>query len=178
MMYAALLRGINVGGNKMVPMAELRDLAVRLGFTEPRTLLQSGNLVFEGRTQTTSKVEQILEQATKKHFGFDVTYIVRTAAEWNAVIAANPFPAEAKTDPAHLLVKFDREAPTSAAVKALQASIVGRERVGVVGREWYVVYPDGVGTSKLATTKEGRVFAASGTARNWNTVLKIGAVLG
>lgn len=176
-MYAALLRGINVGGNKMIAMAELRAMVAKLGLANPVTLLQSGNLVFEAKSQATARLETLLEAETKKQLGVETTYFVRTAIEWREIIDANPFPAEAKNDPAHLLVKLDRVPPTPAAVKVLVASIVGRERVRVVGREWYVVYPDGVGASKLTTTKEGRIFGANGTSRNWNTTLKIAAAL-
>ena len=177
MKYAALLRGINVGGNKMITMADLRDMVIEIGLKGPVTLLQSGNLVFEAKSQPTVKLETLLEAETKKRLGVETTYFVRTAVEWQLVIDANPFPAEAKRDPSHLLVKFDRVPPAAASVKSLIGSIVGREQVRVVGREWYVTYPDGIGTSKLTTTKEGRAFAASGTARNWNTILKVAAAL-
>lgn len=177
MKYAALLRGINVGGNKMIAMSDLRDLVARLGFGDPRTLLQSGNLVFESKARPTAKLEQILETATKKQLGVETVYFVRTADEWRRTIDANPFPAEAKSDPARLIVLFCREATTPASVKAVQSAIVGREVIRGVGREAFVVYPDGMGRSKLTNTILDRGLKTSCTARNWNTVLKIAAAL-
>ena len=102
---------------------------------------------------------------------------VRDASEWAAVIAANPFGAEAKADPGHLLVTFYREPPDQAKVALLQSSIAGRERVAVDGRHLYMTFPDGVGNSK-ATILVDRTLGVKGTARNWNTVLKLSAVVG
>lgn len=176
MRYAALLRGINVGGNKKVSMAELRDFTATLGLEDPRTLLQSGNLIFES-TATATKLESMLEVETRKHVGVDTKYFVRTATEWWSAIDANPFPNQAKRDPSHLVVMFLRNTPTPSAVKALQAAIVGRETVRVVGRQAYLVYPNGIGESKLTVPLIEKVLGTSGTGRNWNTVGKIGALL-
>lgn len=161
----------------MVPMAALRELAAGLGLGDPRTLLQSGNLVFDSRVTSAARLEQLLEKETAARLGVETTYFVRTAAEWREAIAANPFPAEAKSDPSHLLVVFCRVAPLAAAVKTLQAAIVGRERVLTSGREAFVVYPDGVGVSKLTPAMTERAFTTKCTARNWNTVMKIAAAL-
>jgi uncharacterized protein (DUF1697 family) len=175
MRYAALLRGVNVGG-KMVSMAALRDLAAKLGLDDPRTLLQSGNLVFGSRAGA-AKLESLLEAETKKRLGVETRYLLRTAEEWKALVAANPYPAAAKTDPAHLAVLFLRDAPTAKQVELLQAAIVGRETVRAAGKQAYIVYPDGMGESKLSLPKIEKALATTGTARNWNTVLKIGALL-
>jgi uncharacterized protein (DUF1697 family) len=176
MRYAALLRGINVGGNKTVSMAELRDLAAALGLDDPRTLLQSGNLVFGSRTAP-QKLESMLEAETKKRFGLDTRYFLRTAAEWQSAIDANPFRDEALRDPSRLVVVFLREAAAPKSVKALQAAIVGRETVRAVGRQAYLVYPDGLGTSKVTLPMIEKALGAKGTGRNWNTVMKINALL-
>src|SRR5258706_11887701 len=93
----ALLRGINVGGNKMVAMSDLRALAARLGLRDARTLLQSGNLVFRSEKQP-AQLEALLEK------NLQAAVFVRTAAEWAKIVARNPFPAEAKSDPGHLIV--------------------------------------------------------------------------
>ncbi len=148
-MYVALLRGINVGGHKKVPMAELRELAGELGLDGARTLLQSGNLVFRGPKQPADTLERRLAKATAERFGFPVEFIVRTGGEWDALIDANPFVPEATRDPAHLHAMCLRATPTAAQVTALQAGIVGPEVVRAVGRELYLVYPAGAGTSKL-----------------------------
>ena len=90
--YVALLRGINVGGNKVVAMSDLRALAAAEGFAEATTLLQSGNLVFHGAKRATGPIERALEAAAKKRLGLDIDFVVRSVAEWDAIVAGNPFP--------------------------------------------------------------------------------------
>jgi uncharacterized protein (DUF1697 family) len=175
--YVALLRGINVGGNKKVPMAELRAMTEELGFTDVKTLLQSGNLVFTTKSLAPRKLEQQLESATHEVIGVECSYLVRTAAEWTALIDANPYDAMAKSDPSHLVVHFCRESPDSAAVKRLLTEARGEEELTVIGRELFIRYPDGIGESKLALALSKNRLGTIGSARNWNTVLKIAAVL-
>jgi uncharacterized protein (DUF1697 family) len=90
--YIGLLRGINVGGNKMVAMADLRALIAGLGFADVTTLLQSGNVVFRGPASATADLERTLEAALEKRLGMRVEFHVRTGAEWHRVVAGNPFP--------------------------------------------------------------------------------------
>jgi uncharacterized protein (DUF1697 family) len=173
--YVGLLRGINVGGNKMVAMAELREMVTALGFGDVKTLLQSGNIVFRGPARATAKLESQLEAALEKRFGMHVDFHVRTADEWRAIVDANPFHVEAKKDPGHLLVTCFKAPLDTANVKALRAAIPGRETLHADGRQLYMVFPDGVGTSKAPALADKKL-GARGTARNWNTVLKLAAL--
>jgi len=175
--YAALLRGINVGGNKKVPMADLRAMTAKLGFDDPKTLLQSGNLVFSAKSQPMAKLEALLEAATKKHIGVECSYLLRSADEWAKIVAANPFRAEAKADPAHLAVTFCRETPSAGALQALRSEIRGKEDFTAAGRELFVWFPDGMGTSRLAIALSKNRLGTICTARNWNTVTKVSALL-
>jgi uncharacterized protein (DUF1697 family) len=104
--HIAFLRGINVGGRNAVPMADLRDMVGGLGFTGAKTLLQSGNLVFTAASKSASALEKQLEQETEKRFGVAADYVIRSEKELAQVVAANPFPKEAKADPSHLVVMF------------------------------------------------------------------------
>jgi uncharacterized protein (DUF1697 family) len=174
--FVAVLRAINLGAHNRIAMADLRAMCETIGLANPKTLLLSGNVVFESRTASIEKLERLLEDASTKHLGVTTDYFVRSAVEWQAIIAGNPFPAEAKSDPGHLLMMCLREAPGAPAVKALQAAIKGRERVRVTGKDAYFVYPDGVGTSKLTITIIEKMLGTRGTARNWNTVLKLGGL--
>ena len=178
MKYAALLRGINVGGNKKVPMADLRAMTAKIGFDDPQTLLQSGNLVFSAKSQPAARLEQLFEAATKKHIGVECSYLLRTADEWARLMAANPFPRAAKSDPAHLVVTFCREAPDADALKKLRAEARGAEDFKAVGRELFVWYPEGMGTSRLAIALSKNKLGTICTARNWNTVVKVGVLRG
>jgi uncharacterized protein (DUF1697 family) len=171
--YAALLRGINVGGNRMVAMADLRSLVTKLGFSDVRTLLQSGNVVFRDRARPTPQIERLLEAEAAKRLGLQTDFVVRTSVEWQSIIAANPFQQEAESAPARLLVLLFKKAPTPAAVQAFKKGIVGPEIVHAAGRELYIVCPNGVGKARL----KGAVLGVPGTGRNWNTVLKLAAAL-
>jgi uncharacterized protein (DUF1697 family) len=174
--HVALLRGINVGGRGLIAMADLRALFEALGFADVKTLLQSGNVVFRGGRKSSAALERLLEVESEKRLNLTIDYLVRTAAEWESVVAGNPFPVEAKRDPSHLLVLFMKEAPDAKSVDALRAAITGPEILRAEGKQVYVVYPAGIGTSKLTSNLIERKLACRGTGRNWNTVLKLAAL--
>lgn len=172
MSWIAVLRAVNVGGRK-VDMRALRDMATALGLNQPRTLLQSGNLVFDDQGRTAAELEALLEAASAGKLGLAVEFMVRSGDEWAAMAAANPFPEEAERDPGHLLALV-LKAPVSAnTVAGLQAAIAGREVVRGEGTAVYAYYPDGIGTSKLTNTVIERKLGTRATGRNWNTVLKL-----
>jgi uncharacterized protein (DUF1697 family) len=171
--HIALLRAVNLAGINKVGMADLRDMLAGLGFDDAQTLLQSGNVVFSCGNTTTASLEQTLERAAVKQLGVDTAFFVRTAKEWQAIIDANPFPREAKNDPSHLLAVILKDDVSAANVTALQKAIVGSEVVRAKGRCAYVVYPDGIGRSKLTSALIEKKLGTRGTGRNWNTVLKL-----
>jgi len=173
MTYIALLRGINVGGRNQIAMSDLRSLLTTLGLSNAQSLLQSGNLVFEGGRKTCAELEQLLEAETGKQLNVRADYLVRTATEWAQIVAANPFHDSAKNDPSHLIVMFLKKAPAADDVANLQAAIKGPEVVHVEGRHAYIAYPAGIGNSKLTTTLIEAKLDSRGTGRNWNTVLKL-----
>ena len=177
MKHVALLRAVNLAGLNKVGMADLRALLVSLGFDGVRTLLNSGNVVFSCGNKSTTALEQTLQKATAKRLGVQTDFFVRTAKEWGAIVDANPFPREAKEDPGHLLAIIVKDEIAAADVTALQAAIVGREVVRAKGRCLYVVYPDGIGRSKLTNAIFEKHIRTRGTARNWNTVLKLAALV-
>jgi uncharacterized protein (DUF1697 family) len=172
--HIALLRAINVAGKNTVSMAGLRDLFAGLGFTNVQTLLQSGNVVFESEDESDAELERLLENETETRLGLRTDYLVRSAAEWQDIIAANPFPEKAKRDPGHLLLVALKKRPEAGDVEALRVAISGPERIAAAGRELYVVYPEGVGRSKLTNVLIEKKLGSRGTGRNWNTVLKLG----
>jgi uncharacterized protein (DUF1697 family) len=174
--YIALLRAINVGGRKQVAMADLRDFLTQLGFRDGRSLLQSGNLVFRSDTRSGAALERRLETESAKRLSLETDFFVRSAAEWQTIVAGNPFPEEAERDPGHLVVMCLKDPPGARDVKALQDAIPGREAVRADGRTAYVVYPDGIGRSRLTTALLEKKLGTRGTGRNWNTVLKLAAL--
>lgn len=171
--YVALLRGINVGGKMMVAMTDLRALVTELGFSDVRSLLQSGNLAFRSGFRSPASIEKLLETEAEKRLGLRTFFLVRTAAEWDEVVLHNPYPDAAERDPGHLVAMVLRDAPNAAQVAALRAAIKGPEIVEAVGRILYMIYPDGSGSSRLTIDLVERRLETRGTGRNWNTVLKL-----
>ena len=173
----ALLRAVNVGGIK-VSMADLKALLVDLGFENVRTLLNSGNVVFSGKSKTEAKLEELLETEFAKRGGRATEFFVRTAEEWKSIIARNPMTNEARRDPGHLLLVVLKREPSDQEVDALRAAIVGPEVVKAAGKQAYIYYPAGVGQSKLTAKLIEKKLGSPGTGRNWNTVLKLAAMVG
>jgi uncharacterized protein (DUF1697 family) len=174
--HIALLRAVNLGGSTQVAMADLRSLLTRLELADPQTLLQSGNVVFRSDGRKPADLERLLEAETAKRLKLKTDFFVRSAKEWQAIIARNPFPTEAKRDPGRLVVMCMKDAPHSDNVKMLQAAITGPEVARIEGREAYIVFPAGIGRSRLTHVLTEKKLGTRGTSRNWNTVLKIGAL--
>lgn len=174
----ALLRGINVGGNRKVPMAELRGCVEAAGHSRVATLLNSGNVVLtlrdgaDGRgVDVHASLAAEVTDGLRARLGFDVAVVVRTRAEIDAVIAANPFPEAAHDDPAHLVVMF--YATPVSVDPAFDAAAYGRERAVWAGSDAYLHYPDDIGHSKLTPVVLTRATGQAGTGRNWRTVLAL-----
>jgi uncharacterized protein (DUF1697 family) len=175
--HVALLRAVNVGGHNTIGMTDLRASFAGIGFHGARTLLQSGNVVFDGGGRDSAALETLLEAEMEKRFRVRVDSMVRTAKEWNAIVARNPFGDEARREPGRLVVLFMKQAPRAGAELALRAAIKGPERARVAGRHAYIVYPAGIGRSKLTPALLERELGVRGTGRNWNTILKLRALL-
>ena len=178
MTYIGLLRGVNLGPTRKLLMADLRGLLTDMGFADARTLLQSGNIVFNCSSRSAASLEQRLDAETAKRFKLETIYYLRTPDEWSAIVRGNPFKAEAESDPSRLHVACFRDPVTAAKVKALAAVIPGRESVKGSGRDLYFFYPDGMGQSKLTPSLIDRTLGQRGTMRNWNTVRKLHALAG
>ena len=175
----ALLRAVNVGGTGKLAMADLRAFFGELGFPEAKTVVQTGNVVFQSGIAPAT-LEKKFETEAGKRLGLKSDFMLRSAAEWRRIVRANPFAAFAETDPASMVVAFAKAAPTKDASSALEAATQDLpEELKVVGREIYVKYPNGQGRSKLDLAKlERKHPSIRATARNWNTVMKIAALLG
>jgi uncharacterized protein (DUF1697 family) len=169
--YVALLRAINLGKTRKVPMAQLREFAAELGFANVRTFLQSGNLVFESDSEAREIVDG-LEAALLERLGFAVPVILRTGAEMQAVARAHPFGSD-EDDPVKLHVVFYAEAPPREAVEDVLARDVAPDCVAVQGREAFVHYARGLQGSRVKLDALGR-----GTDRNWRTVQALAAMVG
>jgi uncharacterized protein (DUF1697 family) len=173
--YVSLLRGINVGGNKMIKMADLRTLFESLGFSAVQTLLQSGNAVFSSPVGDPLALRQQIEAAIQARYGFSVDVFVLAVPEFLAAYANNPFADQPDLDPAKLLVTFLPAPMTADAITHLHATHTGPEIVRPIGSVLYVYFPEGMGRSKFADQPQSPL--KTGTGRNWNTMTKLRAMV-
>jgi uncharacterized protein (DUF1697 family) len=157
-------------------MAGLREMVAGLGFADVRSILQSGNLIFRSDVRGNASLERMLEAEAETRLELQADFIVRSAKEWKEVVARNPFRKEAERDPGHLVAMFLKSAPDSRDVKAIQAAITGPEIVRADGMQVYIVYPEGIGRSRLTNAVIEKKLGRRGTARNWNTVVKLDAI--
>lgn len=172
-----LLRGVNVGG-VTVPMAELRRLAEGLGWDAPETLLASGNLV-AGSDRPPARMAADLEAALADRYGRTIDVIVRTPAQWAALMAANPFPEQSASAPGKVMAVSLKAPAGAGALAALRDLAAGDERIEPTpDGDLYIWFAEGAGRSRLAQALTARTLGAPGTARNWNTVLKLAARVG
>ena len=167
----ALLRGINVGKAKRIAMADLRDLLADLGYTEPRTLLNSGNAVFGCTAAQARSAPQRIERGVAEHLGVKCAVMTRTADELVRIIEQNPI-AEGPAEPSRYLVGFLSEALPAARVAELEQADYGEDQLRLRDDTAYLWCAAGVLSSplsKLAWSKLG----VDVTTRNWTTVLKL-----
>ncbi|MEV3854832.1 DUF1697 domain-containing protein [Streptomyces sp. NPDC050095] len=175
--YAALLRGINVGGKvkaKKVPMARLRPLIEGLGLTGVQTYLQSGNVAFTADSGDEDSLARDVEAALAKEFGFAVDVVVRDHAYLRAIVDNCPFPA-AELEGKQLHVTYFSEPVTADRFAAVDVASYAPEDFRVGDRALYLYAPDGLGRSKLAErlARPALTKGLIATSRNWNTVTKL-----
>jgi uncharacterized protein (DUF1697 family) len=174
--FIALLRGINVGGQNKLPMAELRTACASLGWEDVQTYIQSGNIAFRSPGEP-AVLEASLEAAISQRYGLNIPVIIRPGAEWPAIVAGNPFLAASAVTPNLVMLLLAKRAPLPAALTALQARAAAGEQLAQVGDALWAYFPAGSGRSKLSPALIDRLVGSPVTARNWNTVLKLNELL-
>jgi len=175
--YVALLFSIILDGGRRVVMTDLRAMAEALGLEKARTVIATGNLIFEAAPTPVRALEAALETGFREQFGRHVDIIVRTAADWRGLVSANPFPELSRTDPSHVITRVMRDPVRPEVVEALEARRSGEERVSVADGNLWFHFAHGVAGSRLASGLDPQR-AGVGTMRNWNTVGRIGEVIG
>jgi len=173
--HIALLRGINVGKAKRVAMADLRALMEGLGHANVRTLLNSGNAVFDAKSGTPKALANALRAAILDQCGVDCEVIVKSATDLAAAIAEHPLKSHANDD-ARLLVMFAQDASTLAELKSLEAADWAPEAFAVGRHAAWLWCANGIIESRLSKAV-GKVLKERGTARNWATVEKLLALV-
>jgi uncharacterized protein (DUF1697 family) len=171
----AFLRGINVGGNNMLPMKELAKMFADAGCTDVRTYIQSGNVIFK-KAGGTARLADTIAANIEKRFGFRIPVIVRTAEELRKTIRDNPYLA-AGVDAKALYVYFLAHSPNARAIAGLDPARSTTDAFHVQGQEIYLHLPNGMGRSKLTNAYFDSKLATTCTARNWATVLKLSEMM-
>ncbi len=173
--FVALLRGINVGKARRIAMADLRALLESLGYSQVKTLLNSGNAVFDGPEGPGVRHAQAIRDAVAKQLGVDTLVIVKSARDVAAIVAGNPL-ATVATDPSRLLVAVTDQAATLAGLDAIARTGWGAEEVRLGRHAAYLWCPEGILVSKAgAALLKG--LADRGTTRNWATIEKLHLML-
>jgi uncharacterized protein (DUF1697 family) len=173
--WVACLYSVIVGRDVRLTSAHLLEIAAQAGLRGARTVLSSGNLVFEdaaGEPELAARIEAPVAAL----FGRPVPALLRTADEWQALLAANPFPDEARIAPAQVGLRLLRRPPAPEVLSRIAARALPGERLQVVGRELWLVLPEGMTTSALFRAASAP-WAGEGTFRNASAVAKIAADL-
>jgi uncharacterized protein (DUF1697 family) len=174
MRYAALLRGVNVGGRNKIAMADLRGILGNLGYGDVTTLLQSGNATFTSELPAV-RLEADIGTAIAAEAGLSIVVMVRTGAELAAAMAGHPLGRE-PDNPSRYFVAFLAAAPGSAAAAGLAGLDLAPEQAWVRGREAYLWCPNGAADTRLTGAFVEKQLGVAATARNWNTVGKLAAL--
>jgi uncharacterized protein (DUF1697 family) len=173
--HVAFLRGLNVGGNNVLPMKQLAALFTELGCRAVSTYIQSGNVLFQAAPSLAKKLPALAAKRILDEAGCKSPVVVRTLAELERVAAENPFLP--KRPPEALHVYFLADLPAPAAVATLDPKRSAPDEFIVRGAEIYLHVPNGMGRTKLSNAWFDSKLATVGTARNWRTITTILALM-
>jgi uncharacterized protein (DUF1697 family) len=172
----SMLRGVNVGGHNKIRMDDLRALYESLKLEDPRTYVQSGNVIFRTKEKNSAALAKKIQSAIEHTFKCRPDVILRTTGELREAIAASPFASRRDLEPGKILVTFLATAAGPDAHTTLLSFKSYPEEIHLKGRELYIYFPDGAGKSKLPWSRVEKLLQTTGTARNWNSVTKMLAI--
>jgi len=168
--YISILRGINVSGQKVIKMADLKILYEKLKLNNVTTYIQSGNVVFDSPIKLKA---ELIENAIAKHYGFSVPVILRTDKEWTKIITSNPFTKDPDKDISKMHVVFLADKPNLPDKEKLNKVKHPSEEYFFEGTEVFLYCPNGYGKTKLSNTFLEKTLKTTATTRNWKTVNKL-----
>jgi len=171
--YIALLRGINVSGQKRIQMSDLKIRLEEAGLHHVVTYLQSGNVVFDAAETDPARIQKGIETQILKSFGFVVTVLLRSKDEWRQVLSSNPFLKQRNEDPDRLYVTFLSAVPPQTVVKDIRPPHGVRDEFEIRGKEVYLMCRDGYGRTKLSNAFFEKKLMVNATTRNWRTVIAL-----
>lgn len=171
--YIALLRGINVSGQKIIKMEVLRHVLGELDFSNISTYIQSGNIIFKSSETSQNKLETQIAAKIKEHFNFDVPVVIVTPDDLNQVVRQNPYSDRELADPAQPYVAFLSEEPKAENVAVLKAFDLGKDEFKIIGKSIYLLYANSAGNTKLTNAAIENKLKVKATSRNWKTIHKL-----
>lgn len=170
--YIAMLRGINVSGQRIIKMDRLRAVFEDMGFADVKTYVQSGNVIFV-TDESAANLAVIIERKILDEFGFEVPVLTKSANEFKEIVKRNPFLKDRAIDGSKLHVTFLSDDPPRNALELLQPLAVGPEQARIVGRAVYLYCPNGYGNTRLNNTAIEKKLSCRATTRNWATTNKL-----
>lgn len=173
MKYIALLRGINVSGQKLIKMAELRVQLEEVGLQNVQTYIQSGNVVFESNEEDVLKLEQIIANKIKADYDFEVPVMVKDADDLKKAQKNNPYTKDDTRDPKKVYVAFLSEKPRQERMDVLAEVDFGSEEYELIGTHFFMHSPNGAGRSKMSNNLIENKLKVTSTTRNLNTIQKL-----
>jgi len=168
--YVALLRGINVSGQKLIKMADLKTQLEDLEFINVQTYIQSGNIVFDSKENDVGNLEGLIHSKILDHYGFEVPVIVKAREEMEGIVRNNPFVNEVQEDPKRLYITFLSEAPSVDRVNKIKTLDYSPEQWILKGTDIYLFAPNGYGKAKMNNNFFENKLKVNATTRNWKTV--------
>ncbi len=173
MIYIALLRGINVSGQKLIKMAELRTQLTEAGLGNVQTYIQSGNIVFESDEKSKQKLEQTIKDKIKADFGFDVPVMVKTVEDLKNAQQNNPYTKDDTRDPKKVYVAFLSGKPLSENMAKLAEVDYSPEEYQLIDTDFFIHSPMGAGKSKMSNNLIENKLKITATTRNLNTIQRL-----
>jgi uncharacterized protein (DUF1697 family) len=164
------MRGINVSGQKIIRMENLRASFEALGFRRVRSYVQSGNVIFEATRSSLDNLSELIREKILSEYGFSVPVVLRTVDEMNKIVSGNPFLDEKGIDSSKLHVTFLSEMPAKSSLGKLAKLDSHPDQFRVKGREVFLYCPDWYGRTKLSNTAFEKLLSMDATTRNWKTV--------
>ena len=166
----SMLRGVNLGPHNRIKMDALRAVYASLKFQDPRTYVQSGNVLFKTKEKNNAELANKIQAAIQKACGCSPAVILRTTSELRKAIAASPFADRPHLEPGKILLTFLTAEPPKDAPATLARFKDYPEELHLKGRELYIYFPNGAGKTKLPWSAVEKYLKVTGTARNWNSV--------
>ena len=171
--YLAILRGINVSGQKLIPMKELKALFEAMGFQQVSTYIQSGNVLFQAEEADPKGLASRIESSILNRYQFQVPVLIRTPADLQAALGRNPFLQQSQSDTDKLHITFLADEPAQTRIDQVSQGQYGPDQCHISGKEVFLYCPQGYGRTKLTNTFFESKLGVTATTRNLKTVRRL-----